>query len=238
MKETKKRRGPSPLLVVFATALCVIAFMAFSSLLLARRNHVNARVEIANPVVESAAARSQSIPAAPALPDGEVERTAARVREVSAMVTGLTLLAVNEAISRQPAPTVQSLTDRFVARGLLPPGITRHAANGVLESERGLIYVRYRPDPLAIEVVSIGRAPLDGPAIIGRLATGTDEGSGAALFIAGRINGAPLPEPFAPRSRVAAMGWSVEPLRERTFSPEELEQVNAWLRTQSSPSAK
>jgi len=233
MKETKKRLRPSPLLVVFATALCVIAFMAFSSRLLARRSRINAQVEIADPVVDTAAARSQTIPAAPALPDGEVERIAARVREVSAMVTGLTLLAVNEAIARRPALTVRSLTDCFVARGLLPPGITRHAANGVLESGRGLIYVRYRPEPLAIEVVSIGRMPLDGPAIIGRLATGTDEDSCAALFIASRINGAPLPEPFTPTAQVAAMGWSAEPLRERTISPEELEQVNAWLRTQS-----
>jgi hypothetical protein len=199
----------------------------------ARRNRINARVEIADPLVEAAAAQSQPIRATPVLPDGEVERTAARVREVSAMVTGLTLLAVNEAIARRPAPTVQSLTDRFAARGLLPPGISRHAANGVLESERGLIYVRYRPEPLAIEVVSIGRAPLDGPAIVGRLATGTDDDSGAALFIAGRINNESLPEPFTPTSQVAAMGWSVEPLRERNFSPQELEQVNAWLRTQS-----
>jgi hypothetical protein len=29
------------------------------------------------------------------------------------------------------------------------------------------------------------------------------------------------------------MNWSIEPLRERTFTPQELEQVNAWLRTQS-----
>jgi hypothetical protein len=232
MKATKKRWRPSPLLVVFATAFCVIAFMAISSRLSARRNRINARVEIADPVVETTATQSQTILATPALPDGEVERTAARVREVSAMVTGLTLLAVNEAIARRPVPTVQSLTDRFVAHGLLPPGIKQHAANGVLESERGLIYVRYRPDPLAIEIVSIGRAPLDGPAIIGRLATGTDEDSGAALFIAGRINGAPLPEAFAPTAQVVSMGWSVEPLRERTFSPEESEQVNAWLRTQ------
>lgn len=233
MKATKKLWRPSPLLVVFATAFCVIAFMAFSSRLSAHRNRINARVEIADPVVETAATQSQTIPATPALPDGEVERTAARVREVSAMVTGLTLLAVNEAIARQAAPTVRSLTDRFVARGLLPPGVRRHAANGVLESERGLIYVRYRPEPLAIEVVSIGRVPPDGPAIIGRLATGADEDSGAALFIAGRINIAPLPKPFAPTAQVASMGWSVEPLRERTFSPQELEQVDAWLRTQS-----
>jgi len=233
MRATKKRWRPAPFLVVSATALSVIAFMVCSSWLSARRNRINARVEIADPLVEAAAAQSQPIQAAPVLPDGEVERTAARVREVSAMVTGLTLLAVNEAIASRPAPTVQSLTDRFVARGLLPPGIRRHAANGVLESERGLIYVRYRPEPIAIEVVSIGRLPLDGPAIIGRLATGTDEDSGAALFISGRINGAPLPEPFAPTAQVAAMGWSVEPLRERTFAPQELEQVNAWLLTQS-----
>src|SRR5262245_56766582 len=233
MRATKNRRRPSPVLVVFATALSVIAFMVCSSWLSARRNRINARVEIADPLVEAAAAQSQPIQAAPVLPDGEVVRTAARVREVSAMVTGLTLLAVNEAIARRPATTVQSLTDRFAAAGLLPPGIRRHAANGVFESERGLIYVRYRPEPLAIEVVSIGRTPIDGPAIVGRLATGTDDDSGAALFIAGRISGAPLPEPFAPTSQVAAMGWSVEPLRERAFSPQELEQVNAWLQTQS-----
>ena len=233
MRSTRKRWRPAPILVVFATALCVIAFMVCSSWLSARRNRINARVEIADPLVEAAAAQSQPIQAAPVLPDGEVERTAARVREVSAMMTGLTLLAVNEAIASRPAPTVQSLTDRFVARGLLPPGIRRHAANGVFESERGLIYVRYRPEPPAIEVVSIGRAPLDGPAIVARLATGTDDDSGAALFIAGRINNESLPEPFAPISQVASMGWSVEPLRERTFSPQELEQVNAWLRMQN-----
>jgi hypothetical protein len=233
MRATKKRWRPAPFLVVSTTAFCVIAFVLCSNWLSARRNRINARVEIADPLVETSAPRSQTIPAAPVLPDGEVERIAARVREVSAIVTGLTLLAVNEAIARRPAPTVQSLTDRFVARGLLPPGIRRHEANGVFESERGLIYVRYRPEPPAIEVVSIGRVPLDGPAIVGRLATGTDDDSGAALFIAGRINSDLLPEPFAPTSQVAAMGWSVEPLRERIFSPEELEQVNAWLRTQS-----
>src|SRR5215472_10763485 len=98
MKEAKKRRRSSSFLVVFATALSVIAFMAFSNLLSARRSRINARVEIADPVVEKAAAQSQPIQAAPVLPDGEVERTAARVREVSALVIGLTLLSVNEAI--------------------------------------------------------------------------------------------------------------------------------------------
>jgi hypothetical protein len=233
MRVTKNRRRPSPVLVVFATALCVIAFMVCSSWLSARRNRTNARVEIADPVVEAVAVQSQPIQAAHGLPDGEVERTAARVREVSALVVGLTLMSVKEAIARRSAPDVVVLLDRFAANGLLPPRVSKHAAGGVLESDRAVIYARYRVEPLAIEIVSIGREPKDGPPVIGRIATGGDENAGAALFIARQINGTPLPEPFTPTSQVAATGWNVEPFRERGFSPQELEQVNAWLLTQN-----
>ncbi len=233
MRATKKRWRPAPFLVVSATTLCVIAFMVCASWLSARRNRINARVEIADPLVETAAAQSQPIPPAPILPDGEVERIAARVREVSALVVGLTLLSVNEAIARRPAPNVVGLLERFAANGLLPPRMRKHAAGGVLESDRAVIYARYRVEPLAIEIVSIGREPKDGPPVIGRIATGGDENAGATLFIAHQINGMSLPEPFTPTSQVAAMGWSVEPFRERVFSPQQLEQVNAWLRTQS-----
>jgi hypothetical protein len=233
MKAAKKRWRPSPLLVVFTTALSVIALVVCSNLLSARRHRVNASVEIADPLIETAANQSRPVSAILALPDGEIERTAARVREVSALLTGLTLFAVNEAIAKRAAPSVQALVNRFVAQGLLPPGINRHTAEGVLESDRAVIYVRYRPEPLAIEVVSIGREPLDGPGVIGRITTGGDENSGAALLIARQIGGVSLPEPFAPTEQAAAMNWSVEPLRERTFSPQELEQINAWLRTRS-----
>ena len=162
-----------------------------------------------------------------------MERTAARVREVSALVVGLTLLSVNEAIARRPAVSVAGLLDRFATNGLLPPGVRKHTASGVLESDHAVIYVRYRIEPLAIEIVSIGREPKDGPPIVGRIATGGDENASAMLFIARQINGVPLPEPFAPGAQIAAMNWSVEPLRERAFSPQELEQINGWLHSQS-----
>ncbi len=233
MKAAKKRWRPSPLLVVFTTALSVIAFVVFSNLLSARRHRVNASVEIADPLVETTTNQSRQASTILALPDGEIERTAARVREVSALLTGLTLFAVNEAIAKRPAMSVQVLVNRFVAQGLLPPGINQHMAEGVLESARAVIYIRYRPEPLAIEVASIGREPLDGPAVIGRITTGVDGNSGAALLIARQISGVTLPEPFAPTEQFAAMNWSVEPLRERTFSPQELEQINAWLQTRS-----
>src|SRR6266540_1544356 len=233
MRVTKNRRRPSPVLVVFATALCMIAFMVYSSWLSARCNRINARVEIADPIVEAAAAQSQPIQAAHGLPDGEVERTTTRVREVSALVVGLTLLSVKEATAPRPAPNVVVLLDRFAANGLLPPGVRKHVAGGVLQSDRAVIYARYRVEPLAVEIISIGRELKDGPPIIGRIVAGSDENADATLFIARQINGVSLPKPFTPASQVAAMGWSVEPFRERAFSPEELEQVNAWLLTQS-----
>jgi hypothetical protein len=127
------------------------------------------------------------------------------------------------------------LTERFASNGLLPPGIARREAKGVLSSDRATIYVRYRPEPLAVEVVSLGHEPLDGPAIIGRIVSSSDENAGAELFIARQLGNVSLPEPFAPSARVAAMNWSVEPLRERNLAPQELEQLNHWLRAEAHP---
>lgn len=229
MRRNRKRWRLSPPFVVLATSLCVIAFVILSSFASARRNRINARVEIAGPLVETATSQPQTTRMSLVLPDGEMERTAPRVREVSALVVGLTLLSVNEAIARRPAMNVVALVDRFAANGLLPPGVKKHTASGVLESDRAVIYARYRVEPLAVEIISIGREPKDGPPIIGRIATGADENASATLFIARQTISVSIPEPFAPITKVAAMNWSVEPLRERAFTPHELEQINTWL---------
>jgi hypothetical protein len=106
----------------------------------------------------------------------------------------------------------------------------------VLESARALIYVRYRPEPLAIEVISVGRERLDGPALIGRIATGgqvdTSANTGATLFVARGLGDVQLPEPFAPAARMTALNWTPEPLRDRAFTPQEMEQINGWLQAQ------
>ena len=228
----RKHWRPSPAQITVSTAASIILLMLALGWLSARRGSFTARVEIADPVIESVAAKSRSNPSAQLLPDGEVERTALRVREVSALVIGLTLFAVNEGLARRSVPNVEALTDRFVARGLLPPGIKQHEANGVLASGHAVIYVRYRPDPLAVEIVSLGRERLDGPAIIGRIVTGGDENTDASLFLARELGSVALPAPFAPSAQIAAMNWSVEPLRERALAPEEWQQINAWLRGQ------
>lgn len=232
MSSAKQRWRPSPLIVVSATAVGVIALVLALNWIAARRQRVNAHVEIADPVIETVAAATTSGSLVRGLPDGEVERTAARVRDVSALTMGLTLFAVNEGLNRQAITNVGILVTRFAARGLLPPGVMQNAAQGVLESERAMIYVRYRPEPLAVEVISVGREQSDGPPLIGRIATGANDEASASLFVAHGLGDVPLPEPFTPAGRMMALNWASEPLRERAFTPQDAEQINGWLRAQ------
>lgn len=227
----RKSPRPSPALIAIATAASLILLFAAFGWISARRNRFTARVEIVDPMIMPAQPKAKLDPAMPLLPDGEVERTALRVREVSALVTGLALFAVNEGLAGRNPATVDVLMRRFIERGLLPPGIAQHAG-GVLSSGNAVLYIRYRPEPLAIEVVSLGRARLDGPAILGRIITGEGEAGESALFLARDLGTVPLPAPFLPGSQIAAMNWSVEPLRERVPAPEEWRQIHAWLQGQ------
>lgn len=229
MKQAARHWLLQPHVIVLVTALSVIGGLILISVIAARRQRVTARVEVAAPQIEAVSAKASASPSPSALPDGEVERTAARVREVSALVMGLTLLAVQEAIAGHPLPSSESLTERFVARQLLPPTIRPSSARAVLESDTAVLYVRYRVEPLALEVVSLGRTPEDGAPIIGRIVTGSDEHS--ALFIARQTKGIVLPDPFLPAAQVIALHWSAEPWRERAFAPQELEQMQHALRT-------
>ena len=88
------------------------------------------------------------------IPNGEVERMAARVREVSGLLYGLTLLAVTEQMNRRSVVNVQALLQLMTSRNLLPPGMQLQPTAGALFSTRATLYVRYRPHPLGLEVVS------------------------------------------------------------------------------------
>nr|WP_281722485.1 hypothetical protein [Nitrosomonas nitrosa] len=233
MSKAKPRWRPSPLLVTGATASFIILLVVSLNWLAVRRNRLTARVEIAPPIVEAANDKTTATPSAPRLPDGEVERTALRVREASALVVGLTLFAVNEGLQRRPLLRVEALTAQFVTAGLLPPGIAQDNNGGVLASPHANIYVRYRPSPLAVEVVSLGREDRDGPALIARIVTGAEETSGASLLLARQLGNIPIPDPFTPNAQMTALNWSIEPLRERSFTAPELAQLNAWLQAQT-----
>ncbi|HEX9001415.1 MAG TPA: hypothetical protein VGB07_16030 [Blastocatellia bacterium] len=229
MKIEKKKWRPSPPLLVVLTVVIVIAGMLFAGWLNARRYRVKARVEIGEPAIEMQPVRSTIAGSSISLPDGEVAKTAVRVREVTGLLMGLATLAVTEQMSNRSPANANALVGLMVKRHLLPPGIRQTPGEGVLISDSSTIYARYRSAPLGIEIVSIGSERTDGPAIIVRLAAGSDDDSGAVLLIARKAE-TPIPAPFATVAQILAMGWNVEPLRERSFAPEEIEQLNSWTR--------
>jgi hypothetical protein len=228
MKIDRKRWRPSPSLVVVTTTVIVVAAMMLLGWLSARSHRVKARVEIADPVIDVSPAASPASADVLVLPDGEVARMATRVREATGLLMGLAMLTVNEQMNDRSLTNVENLISLMARRNLFPPGVNRADAQVALSSDHATIYVRYRPVPLGVEVVSIGRERLDGPALIARLTTGADDNSGALLFVARQTEGAKLPEPFAPLADIAALNWSIEPLRERQFTPQEIDSLNTW----------
>ena len=145
--------------------------------------------------------------------DGEVARTADRIGEATALALSASLCAATEQLNRRTPPSVRDLLAGVSQRGLIPPGLVITGPEGTLVSEHGSLWIRYRPAPLGIEVVSVGNKPENGPALIVRVPDETSDKGEAKLYLAGRLTGVTVPAPFVPAAEVIAMGWSPERLR-------------------------
>jgi hypothetical protein len=199
----------SPATIIGLMALLVFAAFAIAGYFRAA-NAVDPRVT----TEFSRRAASQRAPAwqngVPTMIDGEVARTADRIGEATALALSACLYAASEQIRGRTPRTVRDLLAGVTQRGLMPPGLAVIQTDGTLASAHGAIAVRYRLAPLAIEVVSAGSKPEDGPALIVRVPDEISEKGEAQLFIANRLGDVRVPAPFAPAAEVIALGWSPE----------------------------
>ena len=155
MRKSKGKRPKLPVACV-AAALLVAGFSLLSSL--ARG------VGVVEPHVwvETAPADGKSIErqsryrAVGTVMDGEVARTAERLREAQALAAAAGLFVVTERGSGRATRGVGDLVAGLSARKLLPPGLTVGRQEGTLLSSHGTLFVRYRPSPLGVEVVALG----------------------------------------------------------------------------------
>jgi hypothetical protein len=206
----------SPAIVVGLTAaLVVIAPFAIRIALNARATTVDPRVTLdsARPLTAATLTTGARQPEVVSVIDGEVSRTADRIGEATALALASSLYAATEQIKGRAPRTVRDLLSSLAAQNLLPPGLALTQTEGTLTSAYGSISVRYRPAPLGIEVVALGREPADGPALMVRVPDEAAEKGEAKLYIANRLTGVRVPAPFAPAAEVIALGWSPEPLR-------------------------
>ena len=162
----------------------------------------------------------QQVRAFVSVSEGEVARTEERIREATAVALAVSLFAATESLAQRVPVSDRALLSGVKKVGLLPPGMQLIDDSVLVTSERGTLRVRYRLEPLCIEVVSIGRERTDGPALLIRVPSmiaGKDETRDVVLYMATRLDEITIPQPFASEAQIIALGFAPEPLRAATL---------------------
>ena len=186
---------------------------------------------------------------------GETDPTlklAERTREASALAIGLGWYVLNERVTDSPkiTPDVSDLMQDFARSPLLPPGCrvlntTVKTDYGLVQTARGLYFIRYRARPVMIEILASGRdSSLDGAVFSLRLpdrqaaeylvnqpnsADVKIAGAWASIYVAPENQNAYIPPAFAPGSAYINTGWKPDVLRVGDFSPEKINGLQKFL---------
>jgi hypothetical protein len=212
-----KRRN-MPMLIVGTIGALIIVARLLPIALPERSGRVDPHVSLAENQAQQIVERQrrQQVQAFGAAYEGEVSRTEERIREATALATAASLFAATEALNKRTPPSVAAVLSGIDAAGLMPHGMQLIDGSGGVKSSRGQLFVRYRLEPLGIEVVSLGKERMDGPALLVRVPdngySGTSE-EGAGLYLATRLDEITVPAPFAQEAEVIALGFAPEPLR-------------------------
>ncbi|MDQ3686885.1 MAG: hypothetical protein M3430_15010 [Acidobacteriota bacterium] len=145
--------------------------------------------------------------------DGEVYRTEGRLREASAIAIAASLSGISGSIEgRRPVGSVDELLAEIINRRLLPPSVEFVPEKKVFISQYSTIYLRFRPEPFGIEVLSLGRERKDGAGLLVRVPDDTGNGQKAQqrYFRSFRLENINVPEAFTHEARVLAAGWQTD----------------------------
>jgi len=208
----------SPIAVGCATALLVVVATLTANYFFGKSTRfIDPRVEMeTGSYTEIKATRDRTIRQRniATVMEGEVAHTVDRLGEAEALALVASLYAATEQIKGRTPRTANDLIIGVASQNLLPPGLSLTQTEGALSSSGGgTLYLRYRPKPLAVEVVALAREQRDGPAILVRIPDENMKEGGASLFLATRLSDVSVPLAFAPAAEVIASGWSPEPLR-------------------------
>lgn len=143
---------------------------------------------------------------------GEVFDTSRRLRETGAFGFAVCLSILDEArVKRQIPGSIDGLINAVVSRELLPPGL--RVENGEIHSNTSKIFIRYQPEPMQLEFVSVPLEARFGPALMLRFPLTTADGKNIGYFQSARVENVHLPKAFAPASQIIRSGWTLEAWR-------------------------
>lgn len=215
-------RHKLPLITTAVVVTLIMATRFISSVMTTDIGGVDPRITLPRNQVQEILEqqRRQQVRAFASVSEGEVARTEERIREATAVALSVSLFAATESLSHRIPASDFALLSGVKKAGLLPPGMQLIDNSALITSERGTLRVRYRPEPLCIEVISIGSERTDGPALLLRVPSmiaGKEETRDVVLYMATRLDEITIPQPFASEAQIIALGFAPEPLRAVTL---------------------
>ena len=208
---TSRERNRS-LLIVAVVVVATLAIRFGSAIFLHPTGkvdpHINLTEEKARELIEKQ--RQQQLAAFYAVDDGEVSRTEQRVREATALATAISLFAANESLNRRAPADTNVLLLAIKNSGLMPPGLQTDSTSGSLVSAHATLLVRFRNEPLSIEIISLGRVSMDGPMLVVRVLSDEVRDTNiqaSNIYVATSLEQTKIPSPFASEAEIFALGF-------------------------------
>jgi hypothetical protein len=165
-------------------------------------------------------------------PDSEVPRTAERLRDVTAVSVAATTFVVEGAMTGHPPRDANEILSGIANRRLVPnEWLTSEP--GVLKMPHGTAHLRYSPNTLTVEVVSVPNELSDGPAILIRIPDLENSGVGPRYFESMQLDGLVYPAPFAPIQEIIASGWQPRLFKQTQMTPftdDQRAQLEQWAK--------
>ena len=151
---------------------------------------------------------------------GEVYSDAERLREATTLGVGGMLLATQRNLDHVPLSSVEALLGAMASDGLLPPDMALDLSGSSVSSKYAVYYVRYRSDPLGVEIVSVGKGSLSGPPLLVRLPDDEFSQNAMTYYVALKAGGGvTVPVAFAAPAQIIARGWQPVTFKATNVSP-------------------
>lgn len=162
-------------------------------------------------------------------PDGEVPRTAERLRDVTAVAIAATANVLEGSMSRHIPRDASEILARIAQRQLIPAEWLSNQP-GVLQMPNGTIHLRYSPRTLSVEVIGVPNERTDGPAILIRIPDAENTGVGPRYFESMQLDGIVYPSPFAPIAQIIASGWQPRLFKQTQIPDDQRAQLEQWVK--------
>ena len=215
---------------VAAAALCVLVIvpLIIERQKAGRMATVDAHVSIGDGEVsgsQSSAVRNHR------WPNGEVPRTAERLRDVTGVAIAAATFLVEESLHRRIPRDADAILTHIGQRRLIPIE-WRTDQPGVLLTTHATIHLRYSPRNLTVELISVPNERVDGPAILIRIPDSENTAVGTRYFESMQLDGIIYPRPFASISDIIATGWQPRPFKQTQLADSDRVRLEQWAKTQ------